>query len=272
MAAVKGRVEAHLGCQGANEDAEVGVRDPLVGRKGKQRVGLGGFDDGEEAAKGSNGAKHGARDGGDGDFDGRAIELASFGEAERKDGTPLNKMDVATREVGTGFPSSFKLRNQVAGSKEGEETHAESGPLGKVTRGMEVDEGPERDQVVEGEVSLRLRGPQVSANSREASSQGRELCLAHREFDSNHDVHGGKSRKVRADGGVGVLGHPEPSSVANKELLARRGGMPFVGQEKPKEGVPGAAVGGEGGVGQRGLYTRGGDQSQLDLSCSKVWM
>jgi hypothetical protein len=71
----------------------------LVGRKGKQWVGLRGIDDGEEAAKGTNGAKHGAWDRGNGDFNGRAIELARFGEAETKDGTLLDKMDIVTFEV-----------------------------------------------------------------------------------------------------------------------------------------------------------------------------
>jgi hypothetical protein len=101
MAAIKGGLRPILVARGANKDVEVGVRDPLVSRKGKQWVGLRGVNDGKEAAKGSNEAKHGAWDRGDRDFDGRAIELASFGEAERKDGIPLNKMDITTHEVGT---------------------------------------------------------------------------------------------------------------------------------------------------------------------------
>jgi hypothetical protein len=49
--------------------------------------------------------------------------------------TLLNKIDIATREVGTGFPFSFKLRNQVSGSKKGEKTHTEGRPSYKGTRG-----------------------------------------------------------------------------------------------------------------------------------------
>jgi hypothetical protein len=59
-------------------------------------------------------------------------------------------------EVGTRLPSSLKLRNQVPGSEKAEETHAESRPLGKVMRGVQVYEGTETDQVVESEVSLGL--------------------------------------------------------------------------------------------------------------------
>ena len=74
-----------------------------------------------------------------------------------------------------------------------------------MTRGIQVNKGAKGDQVVEGEVSLRFRGPQMAANSREASGQGRETCLAHRELDTDSDVEGGKRRDIRADGGVGIL-------------------------------------------------------------------
>jgi hypothetical protein len=60
-----------------------------------------------------------------------------------------------------------------------EETHTESEPLGKVTRGVQINEGTEMDQVVEGEVSFGLRGLQAALNSREATCQGREICLSY---------------------------------------------------------------------------------------------
>jgi hypothetical protein len=124
----------------------------------------------------------------DGYLEGGAIELRSFGKADQKDCTPLNKIDIATREVGTGFPFSFKLRNQVSRSKEGEETHTEGSPAGQVTRGIEVDEGSEVDQVCDGEVSFQLRCLQVAANSFEATCQGREICRCHRDLDSNPNI------------------------------------------------------------------------------------
>jgi hypothetical protein len=87
--------------------------------------------------------------------------LQSFGEADSKDCTLLNKIDIATCEVGTRFPFSFKLRNQVSRLKEGEETHTEGSPAGQVMKGIEVDKGLEGDQVHDGEVSFRLRCLQV---------------------------------------------------------------------------------------------------------------
>jgi hypothetical protein len=74
------------------------------------------------------------------------------------------------------------------------------------------------------------------------------------------------------DGGVGVFAQPQPGSIPDEKFLTSRDGNPFIGQEKPKEGVPGATVGGKGRVGQSRLYTQGSDQSQLILSFSNVWM
>ena len=180
-------------------------------------------------------------------------------------------MDIATREVGTWFPSSFKLRNQISGSKEGEETHTECGPEGKDTRGTEVDEGPELDQMFDGEVGFGSRRREATPNSFEATSQGREICCRHRDLDSDPNVKRGERGDVRTDGGVGVATQPQPRGISNEQFLERREGRPLVGQEKPKEGVPGTSVRGKGTVGQRGLYTRDGNQSQLVLSCSNVW-
>jgi hypothetical protein len=72
----------------------------------------------EKAAEGEDGTERGSWDIRDGYLEG-AIKLQSFDEADRKNCTPLNKIDIATCEVGTRFPFSFKLRNQVSGSKEG---------------------------------------------------------------------------------------------------------------------------------------------------------
>jgi hypothetical protein len=149
-------------------------------------------------------------------LEGGAIELRSFGEADRKDCTPLNKIDIATREVGTKFPRSFKLRNQVTGSKEGEETHAESGPSGKDTRGMEVDEGPELDQIRDGEVSLRFRSLETSPNSFEATSQGREICRCHRDLDSDSNVESRERGDIGSDGGIRVAREEQPCSISDK--------------------------------------------------------
>jgi hypothetical protein len=113
--------------------------------------------EGKEAAEGENRTERGSWDIQDGYLERGAIKLQGFGEADQKDCTPLNKIDIATCEVGTGFPFSFKLRNQVSGSKEEEETHTECSPANQVTRGIEVDEGSKGDQVHNSEVSFRLK-------------------------------------------------------------------------------------------------------------------
>jgi hypothetical protein len=188
MATVKGRVKASLLCQCADKELKFGIHDPICGQGGEQRLTVWEGHEGEEAAEGEDGAERGSWDIRDGYLEGRAIELRSFGDADRKDCTPLNKIDITTHEVGTGFPFSFKLRNQISGSKKGEETHAEGGPAGQVTRGIEIDEGSEGDQVLNSEVSFRLRCLQVTANSFEAMHQGWEICCYHRDLDSNPNI------------------------------------------------------------------------------------
>jgi hypothetical protein len=181
-------IEAASGSKGSDEVPEVGVRHPGVLCKGKKGRILFGGKNGEEAAESCDGAENGPRNVRDRNFDGRAIELRSFGEAEVKDRTPLTKTDIATRKVGTGFPSSFKLRNQISGSKHGEETHTESCPEGKDSWGMEVGEGPKTDQQRDGEVGLRFRTLACSPNSFEAKSQSRIGPSAHGNLDPDGNV------------------------------------------------------------------------------------
>jgi hypothetical protein len=134
--------------------------------------------EGKKAAEGEDGTERGSWDIWDGYLERGAIKLQSFGEVERKDCTPLNKIDIATHEVGPGFPFSFKLRNQVSGLKEGEETHTEGSQVVQVTRGIEVDKGSEGDQVCNSEVSFLLRCLQVTANSFEVCAKARKFAAA----------------------------------------------------------------------------------------------
>ena len=195
----------------------------------------------------------------------------SFGETDAKDCTPLNKTEVATCEMGAGFPSSFRLRNQISGSQEGEETHAEGGPEGKVFGKLEVDMGTKSDEEVDGEVGLALWSAKVSANASQAPCQGREDGGTQGDLMPHRDVQGGERSKVSADGSVGVTGGPKPSGVTDEKLLYRREGRPLVGQEKPKEGEPCSSVGDERGVCQRGLYARDRHECQGSLSICNVW-
>jgi hypothetical protein len=169
VATIKGRVKSGFLCQCADKEPKFGIRDPIRGRGGKQRLTIGEGHEGEEVAEGEDRTERGSWNIRDGYLERGAIKLRSFGEADRKDCTPLNKIDIAMCEVGTGFPFSFKFRNQVSGSKEGEETHTEGTPAGQVMRGIEVDKRLEGDQVHDGEVSFQLRCLQVMANSFEAT-------------------------------------------------------------------------------------------------------
>jgi hypothetical protein len=188
VATVKGRVKSGLLRQRADKEPKFGICDPNRGRGGEQRLTVGEGHEGKEAVEGEDRTERGSWDIRDGYLERGAIKLRSFGEADQKDCTPLNKIDIATCEVGTGFPFSFKFRNQVSGSKEGEETHTEGSPAGQVTRGIEVDEGSESDQVRDGEVSFRLKCLQVTANSFEATCQDWEICCCHRDLDSNPNI------------------------------------------------------------------------------------
>jgi hypothetical protein len=215
MATVKGRVKSGLLCQHADKEPKFGIHDPIHGQGGDQRLTVRERHKGEEAAEGEDRTKRRSWDIRDGYLERGAIKLQSFGEADQKDCTLLNKIDIATCEVGTGFLFSFKFRNQVSGLKKGEETHTEGSPAGQVTRGIEVDKGLEGDQVRDGEVSFRLRCLQVKANSFEATCQGQEICRCHRDLDSNPNKRE-EGGDVRVDGGVGVASKEEPSRVSDK--------------------------------------------------------
>jgi hypothetical protein len=65
-----------------DKDPEVGIGNPLGGGKGKQWLREGDRNNSKEAAEGHDRTKGGAGDIQDGDLDGRAIKLASFGVAE----------------------------------------------------------------------------------------------------------------------------------------------------------------------------------------------
>jgi hypothetical protein len=82
MASVKGRVEPIFRGKGSDKDPEVGIGNPLGGGKGKQWLRGGDGNNSEEAVEGCDGTKGGAGDIRDGDLNGRAIKLASFGVAE----------------------------------------------------------------------------------------------------------------------------------------------------------------------------------------------
>jgi hypothetical protein len=89
--------------------------------KGKEWGRIVCFDKSEQTLEGQDWAKASPGDVRDRDLEGRPFKLRSFGEQYAKDGTPLNKMDITTGEMGAGFPRSLKLRNQISGSKEGKE-------------------------------------------------------------------------------------------------------------------------------------------------------
>jgi hypothetical protein len=117
MTTVKGMVKSGLLRQHADKEPKFGIRDPIRGRGGEQRLTIREGHEGEEAAEGMDRTERGSWDIQDGYLERGAIKLRSFGEVDQKDCTPLNKIDIATCEVGTGFPFSFKFRNQVSGSK-----------------------------------------------------------------------------------------------------------------------------------------------------------
>jgi hypothetical protein len=79
--------------------------------------------------------------------------------------------------LGTKFPDRRKEKKPI-----------QRAAHGQVTRGIEVDEGLEGYQVCDGEVSFWLRCLQVTANSFEATCQGREICCCYRGLDSNPNL------------------------------------------------------------------------------------
>jgi hypothetical protein len=216
VAIVKGKVKSGLLCQSVDKEPKFGIRDLIRGRGEEQRLTIWEGHEGEEAVEGKNGTERGSWDIWDGYLERGAIKLQSFGEVDQKDCTPLNKIDITTCEMGTGFLFSFKLRNQVSRSKEGEETHTEGSPAGQVTREIEVDKKSEDDQVHDGEVSFQLKCLQVTANSFKIMCQGREICRCHRGLDSNPNIYREEGENVKADGEVGITGKEKPNCVSDK--------------------------------------------------------
>ena len=93
----------------------------------------------------------------------------------------------------------------------------------------------------------------TTADAFEAPAEGRVGGLADADLDSDRNVQRWERSDVISDGAIVDLVTVHPGGDPTKEGLGRWKGVPFIGHEKPKEGTPGASVGGLRGLGERGL-------------------